>query len=267
MLWDRGRWACFGDPHEQLAQGRLHFGLDGGRMKGEWVLIRLKGRPQDRGRENWLLRKVHDMFDEPGDALVEREVTSVDTGRTLDEIAAGGRVWHSNKSQHGQSITPPPAFRAPQLATLVDEAPHGSEWLHEIKYDGYRCLLAKGSAEARAYSRSGLDWTDKFVGIAEAGTRLKCDSALLDGEVVAVDEHGMPRFGLLQAAFEARSPMLMFAFDLLELDGARFNGPAADGPQGKAEGDFARWQPGAALFRRHRRFRCAGFLGALRGRA
>ena len=229
MLWDRGRWACFGDPHQQLAEGRLHIGLDGARMKGEWVLIRLRPRPEDKGRENWLLRKVHDMFDEPGDTLVERELTSVDTDRTMDAIRdARGRVWHSDQSQHGQSVAPPPAFRQPQLATLQDAPPPGGDWLHEVKYDGYRCLLAKGSSESRAYTRSGRDWTDRFRGMAEAALRLNCRTALVDGEVVVVDAHGMPRFGLLQAAFDGDTPMQMFVFDCLELDGEDLTGLPLD---------------------------------------
>jgi bifunctional non-homologous end joining protein LigD len=113
-----------------------------------------------------------------------------------------------------------PAFRAPQLATLVDAVPAGSDWVHEIKYDGYRLLLAIGAGKARAYTRSGLDWADKFPAIAGAVAKLKIKSALIDGEAVVLDEKGRSRFQLIQGSFKAKSAALVFyAFDLLEADG------------------------------------------------
>ena len=114
---------------------------------------------------------------------------------------------------------PLPAFRAVQLATLADTPPAGDAWLHEVKYDGYRALLAVGGGQAKAYTRKANDWTPQFAQIAAAAAKIEVGSALIDGEVVALDEHGMPSFSALQNAIKAQKPMVFFAFDLLEIDG------------------------------------------------
>jgi bifunctional non-homologous end joining protein LigD len=114
----------------------------------------------------------------------------------------------------------PPAFRPPQLATLVDTVPTGTSWLHEMKYDGYRCLLAIGGGEARAYTRSGLDWSDKFAPIVTAASALSVGSALVDGEAVVLNEKGVSDFQALQSSLKGgRANLVYFAFDLLEIDG------------------------------------------------
>ncbi len=113
-----------------------------------------------------------------------------------------------------------PAFRAPQLATLVDRAPLDEAWIHEIKYDGYRVLLALGGAKSRAYTRRGLDWSAKFGPIVDAALRLNADAALIDGEAVVLDDKGRSSFQLMQGAFKSTSAKLVYyAFDLLSLDG------------------------------------------------
>lgn len=113
-----------------------------------------------------------------------------------------------------------PAFQAPQLATLVDHVPPGSAWVHEMKYDGYRCLIAVGAGKARAYTRSGLDWSDKFAPIVEAAAQLKVQSALIDGEAVVLDANGKSNFQALQASLKGgKADLIYFAFDLLELNG------------------------------------------------
>jgi len=118
------------------------------------------------------------------------------------------------------SAAKPPAFRPVQLATLVDHVPAGSGWLHEMKYDGYRCLIAVGGGKARAYTRSGLDWSDKFAPVVEAARKLKVRSALIDGEAVVLDANGKSDFQALQASLKGgKADLVYFAFDLLELDG------------------------------------------------
>lgn len=113
-----------------------------------------------------------------------------------------------------------PAFRSVQLATLVDQVPKGANWIHEVKYDGYRCLLAIGGGEARAYTRSGLDWSEKFKHVVTAGAELNVKSALIDGEVVVLDEKGRSDFQTLQGVLkDGRANLTFFVFDLLELDG------------------------------------------------
>ncbi|MGI4878891.1 MAG: DNA ligase D [Janthinobacterium lividum] len=230
MLWDRGTWTNESDPAAGVAKGKLHFTLTGERMKGEWVLIRLK--PEGKA-ENWLLGKIDDEF-AGGD--LDGFVTSVATGRTMAAIAAGeppvkakapAKAKAAAKAAGKPAKTAPakaaPAFREVQLATLVDAPPTGNDWVHETKYDGYRALVAVGGSggerTAVAYSRNGLDWTGRFTGVAAACAALPCGSALIDGEVVALDASGRPNFSTLQAALKDGGPLLYFAFDLLELDG------------------------------------------------
>ncbi len=245
MLWDRGTWSVIkGKSPKDLEKGHLHFVLDGERMKGEWLLIRLKPRGKEK-RENWLLRKIDDAYAGGTDTLTETALTSIETGRTMQEIAEGlsspaqgggpaakqtvegGR---RKRTAGGKAVTPkarrspaqgkakPPPFTDPQLCTLVDTVPSGSAWMHEVKYDGYRALIAIGGGTAKVYTRSGLDWTDKFAGIADAAARLPVDTALIDGEIVAFKD-GHPDFSTLKDAISSGSDMTFFAFDLLDLNG------------------------------------------------
>ena len=250
MLWDSGTWAPIaGKSAKDLEEGHLHFTLEGERMKGEWIIFRLKPRPGEK-RENWLLRKVSDGYARPGDALVDRALTSVLTGRTMEQIAgdAGGSQSLEGKkgkafgsamaaaAQHNAKVTKRPAkrpartrlpkFRAPQLATLVDAVPTGNDWLHEIKFDGYRALVAVAGAKVAIYTRSGLDWTDKFAPLVRQLAALDLPAALIDGEIVAYDAAGNPDFSALQNVLKRghgsqteATPLSFHAFDLVELDG------------------------------------------------
>jgi bifunctional non-homologous end joining protein LigD len=113
-----------------------------------------------------------------------------------------------------------PRFVAPQLATLVDAAPTGKEWVHETKYDGYRAIASVGGARAIIRTRSGLDWTKKFRSLAGALSKLRCRSALLDGEIAVTGKGGRTDFSALQQALSGgRGRMKYYLFDLLELDG------------------------------------------------
>ena len=231
MLWDRGTWAPIaGKSAKDLEEGHLHFTLNGERMKGEWLLIRLKPRGKERG-ENWLLRKINDAEAGGADTLVETALTSVSTGRTMQEIAEGKKALPQRKADVGKArarnapqrsgvrrSTGLPKFQEPQLCTLVDAVPAGSAWIHEVKYDGYRAIVAVGRGKAKVYTRSGLDWTDKFAGIAEACAALPVESALIDGEIVAFKD-GRPDFSTLKDAISNAGEMTLFAFDLLKLDG------------------------------------------------
>jgi len=234
MLWDRGTWAPIaGKSAKDIDAGHLHFILEGERMKGEWMLIRLKPRGGERG-ENWLLRKVGDEYVGGSDDLVEREVTSVATGRTMDEIAGGvtgkkakgGKTSRNSPAKSSTRAGRMPAFHAPQLATLVDSVPSGSEWFHEVKYDGYRAQIAIAGGKAKVYTRSGLDWSEKFPEIVQAAAALDIGSALIDGEVCALDAEGRPDFSTLRTAIKDKGStgLTLFAFDLLGLDGIDLTG-------------------------------------------
>ncbi len=227
MLWDRGTWSPIaGKSAKDLEKGHLHFVLDGERMKGEWLLIRLKGRPKEK-RENWLLRKIDDAAAGGTDTLVDEALTSVATGRTMQEIAEGKKAKTRPPRNTASAARPKragsktsgtlPAFREPQLCTLVDSVPTGSNWLHEIKYDGYRAIVAVAAGKARVFTRNGLDWTDKFPHVAAAAAELP-GRALIDGEIVAF-RNDKPDFATLKDAISGGGAMTLFAFDLLELDG------------------------------------------------
>ncbi|MDE0946287.1 MAG: DNA ligase D [Sphingobium sp.] len=224
MLWDNGIWEPIEgkDPRKTLPEGHLHFILHGRRMQGEWILFRLKPRAKERG-ENWILRKVNDSFAGGSDDLISHHLTSIDSGRTMDEIAAGKPVSES-KASNAKDSGPPP-FQPVQLATLVDHVPAGDRWLHELKYDGYRTLLAISGDNGRAYTRSGLDWSDRFAGLIADATKLGAESALIDGEAVVILPDGRTSFQGLQAALKDDPGQIDYmAFDLLALNGEDLTG-------------------------------------------
>ena len=255
MLWDRGYWAPEGatSPETMLKKGDLKFVVAGEKMNGGWVLVRMK-RGEEK-RTNWLLIKHRDGFerDGDGDALLKLD-RSVASGRTMEQIAAGkgpgpkpfmrksrkaanaADVWHSNRSQHEmpeRTAWPPtkarplprrraahmPKFIEPQLCSVCERAPSGAQWVHEVKFDGYRMQLRVADGRAVLRTRKGLDWTDKFDSIARTASMLR--DCIVDGEVVALDKKGAPDFGALQAALSGGKSerLIYFAFDLLFLDG------------------------------------------------
>jgi DNA ligase D-like protein (predicted ligase) len=117
---------------------------------------------------------------------------------------------------------PPPAWIRPQLALLVKEAPSGPDWLHEIKYDGYRLHARIDGGDVRLLTRTGLDWTHKYPAIAQAIEALELGAAYLDGELCALNADGTTSFSGMQAATDNRrsAALVYFAFDLLFVDGA-----------------------------------------------
>jgi bifunctional non-homologous end joining protein LigD len=114
-----------------------------------------------------------------------------------------------------------PRTLEPQLADLVKDPPVGDEWIHEIKYDGYRMLARISRGEARLISRHAKDWTRTFGTIARELARLPLTDAWLDGELVAIDERGRVSFQHLQNAVGSRVPaqLMYYAFDLIFIDG------------------------------------------------
>jgi bifunctional non-homologous end joining protein LigD len=252
MLWDRGYWEPEDDPRAGLKKGDLKFTLDGERLKGSFVLVRMKRREREK-RDNWLLIKHRDGWsvEDHGDLLTEGETTSVASGRGMEEIAAGkgkgptkfmtgkGRasgkdVWRSNRAEQAEPAPRPaplraapapkvraalPGFVPPQLAKSVDRPPPGSGWGHEIKFDGYRLQLRVEKGKGRLLTRAGLDWTGKFKEIAADAAPLP--DGLFDGEACALDANGSPDFPALQAALSdgKTGDLVFFAFDALFVDG------------------------------------------------
>ncbi len=240
MLWDRGYWEPIGDPLSSYRRGRLKFILHGDKLQGMWNLVRMGGR-QEAGKENWLLIKEHDAEERHGkeSQVTDRLTKSVASGRSLEDIASGAHaVWQSGKSvkQKDPLSTRRPVMRAPasearkapqdkwvapQLATLVTTPPEGDEWVHELKYDGYRILCRVNGTGVTLLTRNGHDWTGKLPHIASAVTELALETAWLDGEVVALLPDGRLSFQALQNAFDAGadSNLRYFVFDLLYLNG------------------------------------------------
>jgi bifunctional non-homologous end joining protein LigD len=244
MLWDRGTWEPIGDPHQGLESGDLKFRLFGERMKGEYVLVHMKGRDTKRrggpDRENWLLIKHRDSYARDKDTLTTRFTRSVESGRNFKQIANGanpakgqapaGAVWHSDPAKAEEADQQmrilaqaksgsAPAFRPVQLATLVDDIPAGDGWVFEMKYDGYRCLAAVAGDSVRLYTRNGLDWTEQFGALVVPLQKLKIGSALIDGEICAFDEKGRTDFSTLKSVLSDGGRLEFFAFDLLEVNG------------------------------------------------
>ncbi|MCC6888266.1 MAG: DNA ligase D [Hyphomicrobiales bacterium] len=247
LIWDRGSWQPEQDPHLGLRKGHLDFRLHGEKLGGRWHLVRLRKRGGEK-RSNWLLIKAADeaarSADDPD--LLEEKPDSVISGRSIEEIAAGKgrqRIWHSNKSvrenvkagatrggtrgsgavrrrrkSDGAAL---PDFIEPALATLRDAPPRGGNWVHEIKFDGYRTQARLDRGKVKLLTRKGLDWTTRFRDVATEVARLDADAALLDGEIVVENEQGVSDFSMLQTALKSgdRDRFIYYVFDLLHLDG------------------------------------------------
>jgi bifunctional non-homologous end joining protein LigD len=169
--------------------------------------------------------------DPPAPAPMQTSVTpakaGVQSGRRT--AALGSRL----RGNDGKSQRPEAAKKAalpvrlePQLAALSERPPDGDEWLHEIKYDGYRLLVRLDDGSVKLLTRKGLDWTAKFPVLAAALAELPVDTALIDGEVVALKPDGTSSFADLQDALSRGNTggLVFYAFDLLHLDGYDLTG-------------------------------------------
>lgn len=258
-----------------LEKGELKFVLHGKNLRGSWVLAKMRSRrPGSKGTE-WLLIKHNDDAAERGYDIDEHD-GSVLTGRSMDEIAADKRSaeWSSNQASDAKSKsrsggasakdrrTPVdwaelagrvkgarkaamPKLLKPMLATLADKPFTSEEWLYEIKWDGYRALAFVEDGKARLVSRNQNDLSAAFAELAaELPARVRARRALIDGEIVALDEHGRSSFSLMQqrtgagkagrrlARASARAhkeiPIAFYAFDLLHVDDWSLMGAALE---------------------------------------
>ncbi len=213
MLWDSGTWEPVGDARQGLEHGKLAFVLHGERLRGRWALVRM--RPDEKAlkakRENWLLIKENDEYANKNPDLLERNQASVVSGRTLEDIASAGAAWDGAAKPSGL-----PAFQPPMLATLVEAPPSGADWIFEIKYDGYRAMIAAHQDAVKIFTRSGLDWTGKFPQIAKAAAALRLDRVLIDSEIVVIDAKGRTDFAALVTALESgKGALSCLVFDIL----------------------------------------------------
>ena len=192
FVWDAGTWTPIGDPEAGLAKGHLSFVLAGKRLRGRFALVRSKGGRE--GQRGWLLFKAKD---EHAIAASKPDVTA---------------------------LAPPAAAASyePELATLVDEPPRGDDWVVEPKLDGYRAIASVDDGQVEITSRSGAALTASAPRVRDALRKLRVTSAVIDGELCALDADGVPRFEALQRALSkggARGSIIYYVFDLLFVDG------------------------------------------------
>ncbi|HVW30280.1 MAG TPA: DNA ligase D [Polyangiaceae bacterium] len=230
IVWDRGTWTPEEEPHEALRKGRLTFRLDGEKLRGGFHLVRTS-KPTAK-RASWLLFKATDEEARKGDAadIVNARPESVLSGRGVDGARSAPRIATKKTAARSAAKSTRaraprrgklPDFVQPELATLVDAAPAGAGYLHEIKLDGYRILARIEGGEVRLLSRRGNDWSARLPSIVRALEALPLDDSILDGEVVAFDESGVSDFQRLQNSMEAGKDGACFyvVFDALFLDG------------------------------------------------
>jgi bifunctional non-homologous end joining protein LigD len=260
LLWDQGTWEPVEDGSKGYRDGALKFILHGEKLQGKWMLVRRGGKRGGDSERNWFLFKVRDEFAKPGSDIAAESPLSVTTGRDLDEIAAqADRVWgpdgeapgskRAKRKAASKAVRAKPKRKAKstaaqkariakalkevggkpagfpkqaqvQLATLAKRTPDGDDWLHEIKFDGYRMLCQISDGKVRFISRNGKDWTKNFAGLSREAAALPVENAILDGEVVVLEPDGRTSFQALQNAFETgKAPFLFYVFDLLYLNG------------------------------------------------
>ncbi len=220
MVWDLGTFEPLSKtPTKELKSGKLHVLLNGTKLKGEWYLVRLRDPKQ------WLLIKAGEDMKPVSKKLDD---TSAVSGKSMKELSKGDRVWQSRPASKSSRLmkrkstgsAPVPAFVEPMKAKLVESMPAGN-WIYEIKFDGFRALALRGGSEARLLSRNEKDLGGKFTEVMDSISALDVRDAIIDGEIVALDDGGHSSFQLLQAfeMGEKRPPIFYYAFDLLRLNG------------------------------------------------
>jgi bifunctional non-homologous end joining protein LigD len=238
IVWDWGTWtpeAETPDPARAVVDGEVKFSLRGEKLKGRFTIVRTSGRGRDGGArafegddgDQWLLLHKRDEASVEGwDA--EDHPKSVKTGRTNDEVKADrDAIWMSAAPAATAEIdlgaaTPQkmPTFIEPMAATLTDRAFDDPDWLFEVKWDGYRIEAVVRNGATKTFTRHGKDGETYFPKLLTPATWIDATEAIVDGEVVALDDDGLPSFSLLQELTGTQSPQLMYqAFDLLYLDG------------------------------------------------
>jgi len=231
MVWDRGTFELKGkeEAAKQLARGEIKFALNGEKLHGSYVLVKLKH--SEKGNE-WLMIKHKDPAADPGWNVDEHD-GSVLTGRTIEEIKAelapkrGACPLHPAEL-HGAKKSAMPTKAGPMLATLTERAFSDPNWLFEIKWDGVRALAWIVDGELRLRARSGSDITSQYPELGALPQAFSGWHAIVDGEVAALDQRGHSDFEKLQGRMHVRnpgeklladSPVTYFAFDLLYCDG------------------------------------------------
>ena len=219
LLWESCEYKPLnGSASEGLLKGHIKFECFGERMKGAWALIRMKTAEKS---ENWLLVKDRDNFAEPDDSIATRFMTGILSGLTRQQVERGEKVQPAKKPPKIKQESSIPEFMPPQLCKTAESVPAGDDWAFEMKYDGYRLIVAASAESVRVYTRSGLDWTDKFPKIVASIAALRLPPCLIDGEAVVFNAKGISDFPALVTALQTKrtGPIVFVAFDLLVADG------------------------------------------------
>ncbi len=231
MLWDRGEWEPKGDASRGLEKGKLSFVLKGEKLQGEWTLARIKTAED---KDNWLLIKAKDdaANSKKSYDILKDKPLSVASGRSIEKVSQENSKKNTSTKKSGKKnrasfspnvaslpnakkTTMPKTYK-PQLATLVQSAPQENEWVHEIKFDGYRILAFVENASVRLQTRNGKNWTKKFSRVADSLKNMPIKTAILDGEIVLVKEDGTTDFQALQNVLKGNDSgtMVYYLFDL-----------------------------------------------------
>ncbi len=227
MLWDRGTYEILGDatPEAQLARGDFKFRLTGEKLNGEFAIVRTK-----RGKGNeWLLLKKKDAFAKPGWSAEDYSY-SVLSGLTQEEIAQGLKPVKTAKNSPDLPVI------SPMLAQIgKGTPPTGPDWLYEIKWDGVRAICYIQNGRLRMLSRNGNLMERQYPELSVLPHHIRASTAILDAEIAALDDRGLPSFELLQsrinvaeasavATLSRNLPVVIFVFDLLYLNGRDLRG-------------------------------------------
>jgi len=237
LVWDRGSWEPAGDPVKGVAEGKLLFTVHGQKLHGQWELVRIKPKDNERG-DPWILFKKRDAYARSHEEydVVRALPDSVGPGPEPGEAGAvkaptaAARPRRAQVARKAAGLELPeaavaaalPASLAPQLATQASGLPANGRWILEIKLDGYRMLARfDGSAKPRLFTRNGHDWSSKMPLLIDELAALKLKGTWLDGEVVVLGPDGLPAFNALQNAFDGKATrdITYFVFDVPYFEG------------------------------------------------
>ncbi len=231
MVWDRGTFHLEGNlgALKQLEKGEIKFSLNGEKLRGSFVLVKLK--QSEKGNE-WLMIKHKDAAEDSAWNIDEHDGSAL-TGRTIEEIKEElppkrQPVPIRPEELQGAHKSFMPSKVEPMLATLSDHPFSDPNWLFEIKWDGVRAMARIENGDLKLRSRNGVDITQRYPELASLPEALAARGTILDGEIVALDARGHSSFERLQERMHVRAPsehlvaqipVVYFVFDLLYCDG------------------------------------------------
>jgi len=246
IIWDRGTYDTVppGQVHEQRRKGHLHLVFDGDKLEGGWHLVRT--RPQG-GKAQWLLFKAKDGTERPDFDVVAERPESVASGR---RVTRGPERQRSLRGVHPDPDVLLGKVWPPMLAVLAKGIPAPADrYVYEVKYDGYRAVAAVSGGQVSVRSRNDLDFAARFPWVAPALKQVVVGEAVLDGELVALDEAGVSRF---QKLGDASAEHRYAVFDLLWLDGEDLRSRPLEERRELLESVMANTQPPLELAQRVR---------------